>query len=219
MADRSHALVKPGMAGEAALTPLYSAARALLGRDGGDRSLLAEHIAPRPHDLIVDFFCGAGELALQLAKLQPAARILAVDSDPTLVARAQARGAALSDAVNFACAAPDDIPRLLRSVCATKVVVTLTDTHSPVEKSRLLELARSIIDPLGALFVIDHGAQRTALMRGLFNADRARRSAPSVVDRELASPLIRLAGFVAVDEALSWATTTGSVSLFRARAS
>lgn len=219
MGDKTHALSRPAPGAETSLAPLYSAARALLGRDGGGRSMLAGHIAPRPQDLIVDFGCGAGDLALQLARLQPAARIFGVDVDATLIARAQARANPANAAISFACAAPEDVPDLLRSVSATKVVLTLTDIHRPAEKLHLLALARDIIDPRGALFVIDHGAQRTALMRGLHNADRARRGAPAGDGRDMLTPLIRNAGFVAVDEALSWPTTTGSQSLFRARAS
>lgn len=222
MGEKAHALTRPGggpeiQAGETGLAPIYSAARALLGGDG--RSMLAGHIAPRPHDLIVDFACGAGDLALQLARLQPAATILGVDRDPALIARAQARPAPANAAISFACAAPDDVPELLRSVCATKVVLTLKDIHSPVDKSRFLDLAHSVLDPRGALFVIDHGAQRTALMRSLFNADRVRRGVAPTDGRDTLSSMIRAAGFVAVDEALSWSSTTGTMSMFRARAS
>ncbi len=218
MGEKTHALPRPRVGAETPLAPLYGAARALLGREGRWRSILAGHIAPRPHDLIVDFSCGGGDLALQLARLQPLARILAVDEDAELIARAQTRAAGSHITVSFVCAPPQEVPRLLRSVVATKAIVTLTDIHSPAEKVRCLELARSIIDPLGALFVIDHGAQRTTLMRGLNNAARALRDAPAGDGRDMLTPLIRGAGFVAVDESLSWPTPSGSVSMFRARA-
>jgi SAM-dependent methyltransferase len=203
---------------EAAFAPLYGAAGAVLSRKGRWRSILAGHIAPKPHDLIVDFACGVGDLVLQLARLQPAARILAVDEDAEMIARAQARAAASNVAVSFVRAPAHDVSGLLRSVVATKAIVTLTDIHRPAEKMRQLELARGIIDPLGVLFVIDHGAQRTSLMRGLNNATRALRNAPAGDGRDMLTPLIRSAGFVAVEESLSWPTPSGSVSMFRARA-
>ena len=190
----------------------------MLGREGRWRSILAGHIAPEPLDLIVDFSCGGGDLALQLARLQPASRILAVDEDAELIARAQTRAATSRAAVRFVCAPAHQVSSLLRSVVATKAIVTLTDIHRPADKMRQLEHARSIIDPLGVLFVIDHGAQRTSLMRGLNNAARALRDAPAGDGRDILTPLIRSAGFVAVDESFSWPTPSGSVSMFRARA-
>lgn len=230
MGEKTHALPRPDTVGrkasgaewaraDAALAPLYGAARALLTRDGRWRSILAGHIAPRPHDLIVDCACGAGDLALQLARLQPSARILGVDMNAELIARAQLRTADTHATLSFVHASVEDIPRLLRSVAATKVIVSLTDIHRPAEKLHLLELARTIMDPLGMVFVIDHGAQRTALMRGLNNAARALRDAPAGDGRDMLTPLIRSAGFVAVDESLSWPTPAGSMSMFRARAS
>lgn len=225
MGDKTHALsrprVQPGAPGARTTTEtsLYTAARALLSPEGRWRSILAGHIAPLPHDLIVDFACGGGDLALQLARLQPAARILGIDTNAELVARARARTTDTRATVSFVRAPPEDIPRLLRSVVATKAIVSLTDIHRPADKMRLLELARTIIDPRGMLFVIDHGAQRTTLMRSLNNAARALRDAPASDGRDMLTPLIRSAGFVAVDESLSWPTPAGSMSMFRARVS
>lgn len=218
--DRLEAPPRPApLRAEPALAPFYDAARALLRGDGGGRSMLAGHIAPRPADLIVDFACGAGDLALQLTRLEPGARVMGFDPDPLLVARAQSRLARSNSAVSFSCAAPVEAVGLLASTYATKAIVTLKDIHRNDEKRALLSLARVVLDPRGALFVIDHGAQRTSLMRSLRNADRARRGAPAADGRDTLTPMIRDAGFVAVDETLSWPSPTGSMSLFRARVS
>lgn len=204
---------------QGSLAPLYGAAHALLAREGRWRSALAGHVAPRPHDLIVDLPCGAGDLAFQLARLEPHARILGVDPDAALVARAQARRVETRARIDFACAAPEAIAALLGPATATKIIVTLTDIHRPEDKARRLELARSVIDPLGTVFVIDYGAQRTSLMRSLHNAARALRDAPPVPGHDTLTPLLRTAGFVAVDEALSWPTPSGAITLCRARVS
>lgn len=205
--------------GDSAFAPLYGAARTLLAREGRWRSVLASHVQPQPHDLIVDMQCGGGELALLLAGLAPGARIIGVDKDAAGIARAQARAPGRSPGLAFFHAELEDIVQLMGPDTATKVVVTLTDIHRTAEKSRRLDVAREIIDPLGALFVLDYGAQRTPLMRSLRNATHALRNAPPPRPHDTVSPLIRGAGFVAVDEAASWPTPFGAVSLHRARAS
>jgi len=200
-----------------ALAPLYGAAHALLGREGRWRSILAAHIAPRAHDFVVELNCGGGELAHQLARLQPDARILGIDADAATIERARARFADAGDHLRFLCASPGELTASMEASAATKVVVTLTDTHSPDVKMRRLALAHAILDARGAVFVIDYGVQRTSLMRNLHNAARAFRDAPPAPAHDIVTPLIRTAGFVAVDEAVSWPTPSGAVSLYRAR--
>lgn len=201
-----------------ALAPLYGAAHALLGREGRWRSILAGHIAPRPHDFVVELGCGGGELAHLLARLQPEARILGIDADATLIERARARFADAGDRLRFECAPTGEAHHVAPAV-ATKMVVTLTDTHSADLKMRRLALAHAMLDTRGAVFVIDYGVQRTSLMRNLHNAARAFREAPPAPTYDALVPLIRNAGFVAVDEAVSWPTPSGTVSLYRARPS
>lgn len=200
-----------------AFAPLYGAAHALLGREGRWRSILAAHIAPRAHDFVVDLGCGGGDLAHQLARLQPDARILGVDADAGAIERARTRFADAGDRLYFVHASPSELPARMEPSAATKVIVTLTDTHSPDVKLRRLALAHALLDARGALFVIDYGVQRTNLMRNLHNAARAFREAPPAPGHDALVPLIRTAGFVAVDEAVSWPTPSGSVSLYRAR--
>lgn len=53
---------------------------------------LEEAIGPLPGESIVDIGCGAGELALALAKARPAARVLGIDISADLVAAATMRG-------------------------------------------------------------------------------------------------------------------------------
>ncbi len=201
------------------LSPLYGAARTLLAREGRWRAALAGHVRPQRHDLIVDMQCGSGELAQQLAGLAPEARIIGVDGDAAAIAQAQARPHGRSPRLALFHGEPEDLARILGPESATKVIVTLTDIHRPAEKARYLDAARAIIDPLGALFVLDYGAQRTPLMRGLRKAAQAFAAAPPAYAHDTVAPLIRAAGFVAVDEAASWPTPRGAISLHCARAS
>lgn len=192
-----------------AFAPLVGAARTFLAREGRSRHLIVTHVRPAPHDLIVDMHCGGGHLARQIAAHEPAARVVGVSADAAIVARARARTHGQRATLRFAHAAPEDIVHHVGAGTATKVIVTLTDIHSLAEKSRRLNAAREIIDPLGTLFTLDHGARRNARHA---RADLA--SLPNAV-----TPLLRNAGFVAIEEAAIWSTAFGAVLLHRARAS
>jgi SAM-dependent methyltransferase len=53
---------------------------------------LLERIAEREGHAVLDVGCGAGELALAIARARPGARVVGVDVSPELVAAAQQRG-------------------------------------------------------------------------------------------------------------------------------
>jgi ubiquinone/menaquinone biosynthesis C-methylase UbiE len=195
------------------LSPLYDAALALLAREGRWRAALAAQIAPEPHDVILDGFCGAGALCLTLARLEPQAEIVGLDPRAGLLAQARSRAAESGLRVSFIEGAPSEAALYLGQRTPTKIVLTLIAATTAAEKVAQLQGARQIIDPSGALHVIDFGRQRTALMRGLFQAARGG------VDAGDTATLIRAAGFVAVEETAAWPTASGAISLFRARAS
>jgi len=201
-----------GQEGLLRLSPLFDAALALLAREGRWRAALVRQIGPEPHDVILDGFCGAGALSLMLARLAPEAEIVGLDPRPGLVAQARARAAESGLRISFVEGEPSEAALYLGQRTPTKIVLTLIGAPSAAEKLAQLQGARSIVDPAGALHVIDFGRQRTALMRGLFQAARGG------ADTGDAATLIRAAGFVAVEETAAWPTASGVVSLFRARA-
>ena len=200
-----------------AFAPLFGAARTFLARGGLSRGAILAHVRPRPHDLIVDMQCGGGGLVRRLAEMEPAARIIGANADEAAVARARRRPSGPRASLRFVHADADDIARRIGSEPATKVIVTLADIHSPSENFRRLEAARAIIDPLGELFVID--VRRASATRALREVSHAFAAASSGRSGDLATPLIRNAGFVAVEEAARWTTTLGAVALIHARAS
>jgi SAM-dependent methyltransferase len=59
---------------------------------------LLERIAEREGHAVLDIGCGAGELALAVARARPGARVVGVDVSPELVAAAQQRGAGHANA-------------------------------------------------------------------------------------------------------------------------
>lgn len=59
---------------------------------------LLERIAEREGNYVLDVGCGAGELALAIARARPGARVVGVDVSPALVDAARARGEGLGNA-------------------------------------------------------------------------------------------------------------------------
>ena len=74
---------------ERRLAPLYDAALSLMTREGRWRQTLAEQVAPEAHDIILDVGCGAGALAILMARLQPSASIIGFDSRAPLLEQAR----------------------------------------------------------------------------------------------------------------------------------
>src|SRR3546814_12430372 len=67
----------------------YDAAIALMTREKRWRSDLLKLVAPQPGDRIVDIGCGTGTLAIALKGGEPESEILAVDTDPAVLAIAR----------------------------------------------------------------------------------------------------------------------------------
>ncbi|MDX2235413.1 MAG: methyltransferase domain-containing protein [Hyphomonadaceae bacterium] len=195
------------------LAPLYGAARSLLAREGRWRAALAGQIGPEPHDVILDIGCGAGALSMLLARMQPRAVVIGMDPRGAAIAQARARAAEVHSRAAFIACEAQDAGLHLGARTPTKIVLTLTGARGVTEKIAHMQCARQIIDPAGALHVVDYGAQRTALMQRL--SALAGRQAGEGDTRAL----IRAAGFVAVEETATWSTASGALSLYRARAS
>jgi ubiquinone/menaquinone biosynthesis C-methylase UbiE len=195
------------------LDAFYGAALGLLSREGRWRAALADQIAPTPHDVILDIGCSTGALSLMLARMQPAAEVIGLDPRPGLVAQARARAAESGVQISYVEGDPRDIALHVGARTPTKIVLTLTTARNAADRLGRMQCARQVIDPAGVLHVVDYGAQRTPLMRRLFAVTG--RGDPDGDVRAL----IRVAGFVAVEETATWNTPSGAISLYRARAS
>ena len=209
--DQQRKIVATG--GDGRLSTLYDAAVSLLTGESLWRAALAAQIGIEAHDTVLDIGCGAGALCLLLARMQPGAEIIGIDPRGGLIAQARIRAGAAGLRASFIKGDAGDAGVSIGQHTPTRIVLTLTGALSATEKLARLQRARQIIDPAGVLHVVDHGAQRTALMQRLFAASSPRASTGDV------SALIRAAGFVAVEETAAWPTPAGVIALHRARAS
>lgn len=208
-------------AGFRCLTPLYDLAIGLVTREQVWHSLLIQQISPESGDRIVDVGCGTGSLAIRLKSHVPAATVIAIDPDPSVLRIARRKAARLRIEVDWR------EGFLTQSVAQElgpidKVVSSLVFHQVPlVEKSEILESIRALLVPGGQLHIADYGQQRSTVMRVLFRStvqllDGVEDTRPNADGRLL--ELIRSAGFAHVRESLAVPTLTGSVSLYRATA-
>jgi ubiquinone/menaquinone biosynthesis C-methylase UbiE len=204
--------------GHAALSGLYDPAIALLTRERRWRARLLDQVAPASGETIIDLGCGTGSLALAMAQRAPEARIIGLDPDADILARAATKAGGEGGAVRFVRGFARDAATLLGEGVADKVVSSLVFHQLPMEEKRAgLAASLRALRPGGALHIADYGRQ-TGVMRLLFrlvqSLDGYENTQPNA-DGVLPT-LIAEAGFAEVRESGLIQTVTGSITLYRA---
>ncbi len=204
--------------GHAALSGLYDPAIALLTRERLWRARLLDQVAPSPGETIIDLGCGTGSFALAMAQRAPEARIIGLDPDADILARAAAKTEADGRTLRFVQGFARDVDALLGGGVADKVVSSLVFHQLPMAEKRAgLAASLRALKPGGTLHVADYGRQ-TGVMRLLFrlvqSLDGYENTQPNA-DGVLPA-LIAEAGFAELRESGVIPTATGSITLYRA---
>ena len=206
-------------AGRHWLTPFYDFGVAALTREDRWRSALVAQVRPRVGDVIVDIGCGTGSLLVRLGKAAPSARLIGIDPDPGVLARARKRVATAGLSVELRTGFARQAAELLDGRHATKIVSSLVFHQVPMEeKVAALAAMCAALGAGGELHIADYGLQRTRLMRALFrsiiqNLDGRLNTEPNA--RGVLPELMRGAGFRSVEETAVIKTLSGSTSLYR----
>jgi ubiquinone/menaquinone biosynthesis C-methylase UbiE len=157
-------------AGRGIFTPLYDTVNAVAMRQGQWRPRLVERAlgaaaAPR----ILDLGCGTGEMALAIARVRPGVKLIGVDGDGDVLARAAVKARAAGVELELHEALADRVP--LADADVDCVVSTLMFHHllPPAKRAALAE-ARRVLAPGGRLLVCDLGRAGDPLMRAAFFA-------------------------------------------------
>lgn len=204
--------------GRSEWTGLYDLAIALVTREGRWRGALVEQIAPKAGDLIVDVGCGTGSLLLALHRRAPQARVIGIDPDQEVLARARTKAQRRGLEIDFRQGFARDAASLqIGSV--DKAVSSLVFHQTPVEEKRAsLTAMYALLRPGGELHVADYGLQRTPLMRRQFRIiqklDGFEHTEPNA--KGILPELMQACAFAAVTETRVIPTPTGSISIYRA---
>lgn len=206
-------------AGHHWLTPLYDFGVAALTRENRWRNALIAQVRPRSGDVILDVGCGTGSLLARLGKAAPSSRLIGIDPDPAILARARKRFAAFGLSVELHVGFGRQASGLLKGTRPTKVVSSLVFHQVPMdEKVAALAAMHAVLRAGGEVHIADYGLQRTPLMRALFrgiiqNLDGRENTKPNA--RGVLRDLMWAAGFRNAEETLVIPTPSGSISLYR----
>lgn len=206
-------------AGHHWLTPFYDFGVAALTRERRWRSALVAQVRPKTGETIVDIGCGTGSLLLRLGKAAPSARLIGIDPDPVVLARARRRLAAAGLPVELHTGFAGQAAGLLEGLRPDKILSSLVFHQVPMEeKVAAFAAIYTLLGAGGEVHIADYGLQRTPLMRALFraviqNLDGRANTEPNA--RGVLPELMRAAGFRSVEETLVIRTISGSISLYR----
>jgi ubiquinone/menaquinone biosynthesis C-methylase UbiE len=151
-------------------TPLYDTVNAVAMRQGQWRPRLVERaLSASASPRILDLGCGTGEMALAIARVSPAVKLIGVDGDSDVLERAAAKAQAEGIELELHEALADHVP--LPDANVDCVVSTLMFHHLvPSAKRAALAEVRRVLVPGGRLLVCDIGRASDPLMRAAFFA-------------------------------------------------
>ena len=197
---------------------LYDLVVRLYVRDKVWRRALLARLSPRDGDVIVDAGCGTGTLLKAIGQGAPDARLIGIDPDERVLARAGDKLSRAGVTAELRRGYLRDLDRLLAGLNVGKVTSSLVFHQVPlVEKRAGLAAIFAALAPGGMLLIADYGQQRTAAMRALFKVvqyvdgfDDTQPNADGMMPG-----LMREAGFVEVEETDVFRTASGAISIYR----
>ena len=198
------------------LTPLYDLVIRYLTRESAWRAALVKQINPLPGDRVLDVGCGTGSLLAVLAEQCPEADFIGLDPDIDALKRASKKldGPNIRFVPGFL--SKDALPEGWQP---TKITSSLMFHQVALEKkNEIAEIMRSLLMPGGELHIADYAMQKSPLMRAAFRmtvqqldgVEDTRHNAEGILERILVAP-----GYL-TEKTQSFATATGSISLFKA---
>jgi SAM-dependent methyltransferase len=188
--------------------------------EGRWRARLLEQLAPCSSDVIADIGCGTGSQLTLVGKTSPSARLIGIDPDQRILDMASAKLARSGVSARLCRGYLREVDSILPGASVTKIVSSLVFHQVPLaEKEAGLRSIIEVLTPGGELHIADYGLQRSTVMRALF---RLVQCVDGFADTQpnadgVLPDLMRLAGFIDVEETAVFPTSTGSISLYRGR--
>ncbi len=205
-------------AGRRWLTRLYDPVLALSMREHLWRPvILAAALADPVPRVVLDVGCGSGTLCVGLAQANRAVRILGIDGDEEILARARVKTARFGERVQISPGLADALPVADSSVDVA-IASLLLHHLGPAAKLRCLREASRALAPGGRLIVADWGPAHDPLMKAAFLSLRALDGFANTRDHGAGRlpSLLAEAGFEKVTVRQRWRTVWGSLETITA---
>jgi ubiquinone/menaquinone biosynthesis C-methylase UbiE len=183
------------------------------------KTQLVEQVALHPGMRILDLGCGTGTLTVMLARACPDVKVVGLDADPEVLARAREKSRAERVEIEFVRALADDPP--FSDGSFDRVVSSLFFHHlDSGSKRRALAATRLLLRSGGELHIADWGPPRDPLMHAAFLVVRLLDGFAPTADnvRGRLPVLVATAGFSDVAETHRQRTVLGTLSLLQAKA-
>ena len=150
-----------------ALTPLFDPVARVTTRERTFKRRLLDTAQVKAGEAVLDLGCGTGTLAIAQKQRCAGARVVGLDADPKVLARAHEKAAAESVDVEFVEALSTELP--FPDVSFDVVLSTLFFHHlDPATKRDTVAEVRRVLVPGGRFYVGDYGRPSDPLMRAAF---------------------------------------------------
>lgn len=198
-------------------TGSYDQVIAVMTRERRWRGRMLAALTLQPGQTLLDIGSGTGSFAILAKQACSHARIIAVDPDPDVRRIAEEKATAAKTELDFVTAFGDDQIGVAEtdSIDVVTCSLVLHQCHLAV-KTGILTNAYRMLKPAGQILISDYGAQRTLLMKMLFNQVRmvdGYEDTKANKDGKIPG-MMRDAGFSNVEELKVTQTPTGSISLY-----
>ena len=146
------------------LTPLFDSVAAVAVRDRSLKRRVLEHAAIANGEDVLDVGCGTGTLAVAAARIAPRARIVGVDADPSILAKARSRTAESGLDIAFDEGRSNALPYAAASFDLVLSTLFFHHLRDDAKHRTAAELVR-VLRPGGRVVVGDLGRPHDPLMR------------------------------------------------------
>lgn len=199
------------------LTPLYDAVVRLTTRERTFKHALLDQAGLAPGQEVLDLACGTGTLTIWARQRAAGSRVLGLDGDADVLARARAKARAAGLEIVFDEGLSTSLPYAENRF--DRVLSSLFFHHLDRDgKMRTLAQVFRVLKPGGELHVADWGRAANPLMRAAYYAIQLLDGFDNTADnvKGLLPELMRDAGFTGVAEPRRFSTMWGTLSLYRA---
>lgn len=199
------------------LTPLYDPVLNWVFQEMRFKQQLVEQANIEAGQRVLDLGCGTGTLTMLIKQMYPDAEVMGLDGDLTVLTIAHTKAAKtdmslpLHAGMAFQLPYPDQI--------FDRVLTSLVLHHlTPENKQRTLHEVYRVLQPGGALYVLDFGKPHTILA---YLISLVVRNFEQVADniQGLLPILLGRAGFISIEETVHFMTIAGTLTLYKAQKS